>query len=1231
MATAKQIAANRASVPSPMKPPNQHIPTTLHENWLRSPKVAMARALVRAASALVPTLAPNAQPSHRMRALTLKTRLLLAVVPILALAAPPDTPAAFTDITEHTATHGFRAASVYQNDADQPFGARFIHQKTGFTLDLIQVQSVPQAFVWVNTFPVSDKGEPHTQEHLLMGKGNAGRAYAASQSMTLTEATAFTMQWRTCYPFNTKAGLPVFYDEFKLELQALLHPDYTDEEIRREVRNFGISENPGSHQLQLEEKGTVYNEMVSSMNNPDWALFRQLGIDLYGPNHPLAYNAGGEPSGIRQMLPADIRTFHDRHYFLANMGAIVSLPKGETVDAELARLDQILNAVQPAPVHRKAETEDALPRPAAARAGSIQIVDFPFENEQQPSYIGLAWPAVRKLDARQSLLLQLFMDSFAGDTSTDLYRLFINSKTRRMDIGAQGVFSFASQDEGYPVMIGFNQVAAANLTEAKVKEIRAIVTAELARIAALPDGSPELAEFNALVRGRLVEQKRQLSKLVNSPPGFGVRGGSSTWMEQLYHLNREPGFHKSVTQKPDIEAIGQLLDENKNLWRDLLPRWHLTDTEPYGIAAHPSAALLKKHEQESLERSAAQAKVLEAKYKIPGDQDAIRRYQKDYDAESARLDAAASAAAEKFLAAPPLTLDDQLEYKETTLPGGVPVVSSVFDNMTSATTGLALRLDSVPEEDLVLVSLLPALVTETGVIDNGKPIPYEQMQEMLRKQVLSLNAAFSVNVRSNRVELVVRGAGNDLAESRRALEWMRLVLEHPDWRTENLPRIRDLMEQSVARLRATMQGSEESWVMNPVMGYWKQTNPLYLTASAFLTRAYNADRLRWMLKDTAGADREAFAARVLALAGQPTDRAQMIALLDRLKTESPPMKDVAADLVQVLADIPDASLQTDWRFLCTQISRDLLVTPEKTLARLNALRNSLLTTGNARVWMVGSRANLDRLNTPLLDLTNDLKTGRPSPVAYDAVRRIDQRLRDHQGDTATPRFVGLYDSNLTGGVMATILPSASYDDTGRDAQLDYLASRLFAGYGAHGVFTKTIGAGFAYSNGLRGSIHDGYAGYYAERMPEIPQTLHFAIDVIKKGPRDPKLVEYVIALAFQESNAAGSYEARAEAIANDLADGVTPAKVRQFREAMLALRQSPGVADQIFQRMDKVYGQQLPGYGPKAKETFGATPGAVYYIIGNDKQFRAMDADVQIREDEHVYKLYPRDYWLIPK
>jgi Zn-dependent M16 (insulinase) family peptidase len=995
------------------------------------------------------------------------------------------------------------------------------------------------------------------------------------------------------------------------------------------VRNFGVSTDPATHQLRLEEKGTVYNEMVSSMNKPDWALYRQFGIDIYGPNHPLAYNSGGEPSGIREMRPADIRTFHDRHYFLGNMGAVASLPKGETVAAELARFDQILNAVEPSPSRRKAESEDALPAPHPAPPGSIQIVDFPFENEQQPSDIALGWPANRKLDLRDTLLLQLFLDSFAGDTSTDLYRLFINSATRKMDLGADGVFAYLSQDRGYPVLIGFNHVAAANLTEAKLREVRTIVTAELARIAALPDSSPDLAEFNTLVRGRLVEQRRNLSKLVNSPPGFGGRNGGSIWMEHLYHLNREPGFRLSVTEKPQIAAIEQLLSSGKNIWRDLLPRWHLTGTEPYGIAAHPSAALLARQQRESAERAAAEAKNLEVRYKVGAEQDAIRRYEKDYDAESARLEELSrKTTATTFLKDPPLTLDDQLEYNQTKPMRGIPLVASVFDNMTSATTGLALRLDAAPEADLSLISLLPALITGTGVIVDGKPIRYEQMEEMLRKEVLSLNAAFSVNVRSNRVELVLRGAGNDLAESRRAMEWMRLVLEHPDWRPENLPRIRDLVEQWVSRLRATMQGPEEAWVMNPVLAYWKQTNPMYLTTTSFLTRAWNADRLRWMLKDVgAGQDRNAIAARVKSLGEQARDRAQMNTHLDGLKKEGGVMRDVAADLAQLIPDLPDASLSADWSSLCNQIGSDLLVTPEKALDRLNALRESLLTTGKARVWVVGSRANLDQLQAPLATLLSGLKEGSVVPTAFASIRRIDQRLHDHQGDTALPRFVGLFDPNLAGGVMATIVPFASYDDINRDAQLDYLASRLFAGYGAHGIFTKTISAGLAYSNGLRGTTHDGYAGYYAERMPEIPQTLHFAIDVVKHGPRDPNLAEYTIAMAFQESNASGSYEARAEAIANDLVDGITPEKVRQFRSAILALREDPGLAGEIFARVDKVYGKLLPGYGPKAKEV----PGAVYYIIGNNKQFSAMDADVQTREDEHVYKLYPRDYWLMPE
>src|SRR5689334_16034325 len=110
--------------------------------------------------------------------------------------------------------HGFRTDAVYLDATDKPFGARFVHLRTGFTLDLLQIQSVPQAFIYTNTFTVSDMGEPHTQEHLLIGKGNKGRNINVLQNMSLTQSNASTYQTFTDYQFNTAGGADSFYAVF---------------------------------------------------------------------------------------------------------------------------------------------------------------------------------------------------------------------------------------------------------------------------------------------------------------------------------------------------------------------------------------------------------------------------------------------------------------------------------------------------------------------------------------------------------------------------------------------------------------------------------------------------------------------------------------------------------------------------------------------------------------------------------------------------------------------------------------------------------------------------------------------------------------------------------------------------------------------------------------------------------------------------------------------------------
>lgn len=751
-----------------------------------------------------------------MRALLLSILTLLTVTTTRA--------AELAKLNQGDVVDGFKVTALYLNDADQPMGGRFVHRRSGFTLDLLRIESLPQAHTWVNSYPVSDQGEPHTQEHLLVGKGKTGRALAGLDTMWLATSGAFTQQWRTSYTFNTAAGGEVFFKMVDAQLNALLNPDYSDEEVRREVRNFGVTENP-DHTLRLEEKGSVYNEMTSSSTNPFRQLFRAGGQLVYGTHHALSYNSGGEPSGIRTMQPSDIRAFHDANYYLGNMGSIVAVPPSMALDETLKRFDAILTRLQDGKPSRAPKRMEDLPKPEMARPGAIAFGEYPNRNAQQPSPIAVIWPATRSLDEEGELVLNLFFDNIASDATSNFYKIFIDSKTRTLDTGAKTVGNNVSSDLGHPVFVFLTDVTAPNLTRERLADIRRAMVDEIARVAAFKDGSPELAEFNKRIEGRVTELHRDLSKFVNSPPGFGFRSTGAGWMGQLVSLEKVAGFKKSLTLKPQLAHIRELLASKKNFWRDDLAKWQITGMEPYVVAAKPSPELLAKLDAERAERSKAEAERLAKQYNVADPQEAIKRYRADYDAQTAKIDSeAAGVKPVSFVDQPPMTLDEPLAFAVTKV-GGVPMVASTFENMTSATTGIALKLDTVSDADLRYLALLPILLTRVGVIENGKPVSFDDMTERLRNEILGLNASYSTNPRTTRAELVVRGAGNDLAESKRAVAWMRLALEHPDWRVENLPRIRDAVDQALSQLRNTTQGAEEGGCRTPPRRIGGRTAP----------------------------------------------------------------------------------------------------------------------------------------------------------------------------------------------------------------------------------------------------------------------------------------------------------------------------------------------------------------------------------------------------------------------
>ncbi|HUR98193.1 MAG TPA: hypothetical protein VMZ26_09040 [Pyrinomonadaceae bacterium] len=417
------------------------------------------------------------------------TFFLIAALMITTNVVGQATQADLGKLTKGTVVNGFRVDAIYTDANDKPIGGRFVHARTGFVLDLLQIQSVPQAYTYANTFLVSDMGEPHTQEHLLILKGNKGRNIGVSEAMSLTSSNASTFQTYTDYPFNTAGGNEVFFDIFANYMDTLVHPDYTKEEVAREVRNWGVTEKPDGA-LALEEKGSVYNEMMSSMNNPDWRAYDKMLRLIYGEGHPLSLNAGGSPEGIRLMTDADIKRYHDANYHLGNMGAVVSVPLDLDPSTVLSRFDTIFEKTEPGQSSRKFPTLKDLPKPSAAPAGTVKVIDYPSDNPQQPSSILLAMPATQNLDVTERMLLQTFLTVFAGESNTNLYKLFIDGKTRVIDTGAKGVNSWMDDTPGDPVFINLNDVPAQNLTPEMAGKIQAAIRNEFARIASFKPGSP---------------------------------------------------------------------------------------------------------------------------------------------------------------------------------------------------------------------------------------------------------------------------------------------------------------------------------------------------------------------------------------------------------------------------------------------------------------------------------------------------------------------------------------------------------------------------------------------------------------------------------------------------------------------------------------------------------------------------------------------------------------------
>ncbi|HUV30515.1 MAG TPA: hypothetical protein VMY05_05415 [Acidobacteriota bacterium] len=1184
--------------------------------------------------------------------------MLLGAILVAAACCTALCDAALDGLTPNQEIAAFTVEALYDNEAGSAIGARFRHARSGFVLDFLRIQTLPQSFMWVNTPPTSDEGAPHTLEHLLLGKGTRGQYVSSLEDMSLGNSSAFTQQVRTCYHFNTSAGVDVFFDLFKAKLEATLHPNYSDEEIQREVCNMGLRLNPADSSFELEEKGTVYAEMITAFERPWGNLARDLGQLLYGEKHPLSFSAGGYPPALRTVTPAGLREFHAATHHLNNMGAVVVIPAEITLEDFLTRVGQILAEAEPdatAGSHPE-DFEQQLPKSAPAPIGTVRQVAFPHPNESEPGMILFAWPADKFTETRERFLLELLIANLASGQTSNLFNKFINSEKRVIDVGATGVFGWVDTDWGHPIFIGLSNVRREATSLEMIDSLRSLILAELEGIAAMPDGSDELLAFNQRALNRVIESRKNLRDMLNSPPRFGTRGTGSAWMSHLSRLHEKGGFRRSLILQDELEYAEGLLGSPVNIWREYIDKWRLIADAPYAVATRPDPGLQARSEQARTERIEQYANTLKDKYGIATKQEAVDRYRTEYDARTAEIEAAGrSIELPPFIDNPPMTLDDQLQYTVETLPGGGRLVVSTFNAMTSSSIGLAFDMYVVPETQLMYLAILPSLLTDVGLFKDGRAVAYDEMQEAVRREILGLHAYYTRNARTERVELTLRAQASHTDETAKATGWLNDILYHADLRPANLSRIRDVIDLNLGQTRNRMKGSEESWVTIPATAYWRQSNPLFLNTGCFLTQSHALLRLRWQLKE-AGDQPEEFTQFMQLLAGlaegrQRSDLTDILSLLagpqdtatvpaeledavslmrSASETARGHMNEALKDLQLTLSDLPDVSLADDWRYLCARFVSDLRVHPNDALAALSEVLSLVRRQDNVRGFVVANEANEAIIRPAVENIVGRLDTTPSRRNRYSATPVITSRLRQRTGEPVKPLFVGLVNEATRSGVHINSADCAGYEDgSNQDRLLNYVSSCLYSGGGAHSIFMKTWAAGLAYSNGLRPNEFTGRLTYYAERCPDLAQTMQFVIGELESAPYDPALAEYAIAQTFSRIRAGTRYEIRGEVMAADLADGQTPDVVRNFLGKALQLREYENLGDTLYARMTSTYGTVLPGYGVSSRKA-AAESNSLYFVIGPEKQMQSYEQYLKsVEGDETVlYRLYPRDFWI---
>jgi Zn-dependent M16 (insulinase) family peptidase len=1082
-------------------------------------------------------------------------------------------------------------------------------------VDVLFFASVPQISLYFRTPPNTERGESHTLEHLLLGKGKAGRNLNTLMPMRMGDYTAGTHSDITNYQMSSAAGPAEFYELTETFLSALAHPDFTDEEIRREVAHYAVAEDSAA--LQLEEKGTVYNEMVSRMENPDSITWDQLGRMMYGPQHPLARNEGGDPPEIWKLTPQEIRDFHKDHYRLdSNAAFIAALPLSWSAEDFLRRLDMIIQRMEPELSTRPAA---ALPSFSPQKRRDIWIGRFPSEDIQAPRSASFVWPPVRTFSREEATRLGLALSVLADGESAYLYKDLVDQKTRKLKSGATGVGSYSDTLPASFAMIYMTGLPVSSITPETLGRLRSLLLERIRWLHNLPAGGPELAEVAVKVRALIRSARRSTLKSMDGPPGFGKRSTYADWHRFLDHLEQDPGFAKPLSADAIYDSLLAEMGNGSNPWSAALERAGVLD-QPYVAAVTADPALLERQRKTRQERLRSETERIVREYNVPA-QEALARYRTQYASATAILEAqGVEAGRPSFLKDPPLALDD-LDWSEGHLLSGPKLIRTHFVFTPFTDIRISFDIRGISSRDYELLPLLSESFTSVGAVTRSREqLDYARVEERLRDEVYGVGADVDSNPITERTELSFFGGASNPKEVDRAVEWIENFMHRSALGPDSRERLVDLTRAQIQSLRAIFQQDEESWIRNAASAYEYQDQPLYMTLSSPFTSLRHLNRLRWRLEKPNDAELAVIRSTLTAVtaASERGDRSATSSLLEGVGGE------LGEYLRWELSHLPDDSWRVDLRRICVELNQDL-GRADETISRLRALGRLVLVRAGARVHLNGNPSNTSRAAESVDRLLARLPQGRKAGKVSHRSVVLDQLSRRLPG-VKRPVHVALINPGGKTAAISVSTPGPRYGARKIDELLDVLALGVLSGGAAHSLFMRTWAAGLAYANGMSVSPSAGVVSYYADRCPNPAQTLRFVAETASQTQiDDPFLMEYSLAGAFGDYRAADDFSSRGASMASDLEDGRTPELVRGYKRALLRLAREPGTLVRVRNRFKHTLGRALIGLqGGRV----AASQRASAFMVSPEGMLGPYEAYLKEQgETDRLIRLYPRDFW----